>query len=123
MIDQGVCNKGFIWNPSNCGCECDKSCDIGELFYYEKCKCCKKLVDKLVEECTETVEEVKFAKITLAEDKNKHKCSPCTLYSVLCSILFTINIGIVTYFVYLHWYLKKDVPRVEFDTRTQTKIY
>ena len=123
LIDQGVCNKRFIWNPSNCGCESDKSCDVGELFDYKKCKCCKKLVDKLVEECTETVEEVKFAKITLAEDKNRHKCSPCTLYSVLCSILFTINIGIVTYFVYLHWYLKKDVPRVEFDTRTQTTIY
>ena len=59
----------------------------------------KKLVDKLVEECTETVEEVKTAKITLVEDKNKYKCSPCTLYIVLFSILFTINIGIGTYFV------------------------
>ena len=22
-----VCDKGSIWNPSNCECECDKSCD------------------------------------------------------------------------------------------------
>ena len=22
--DKGVCNKGFIWNPSNCECDCDK---------------------------------------------------------------------------------------------------
>ena len=22
--------KGFIWNPSNCECEGDKSCDVGE---------------------------------------------------------------------------------------------
>ena len=29
----------------------------------------KKLVDKLVDECTETVEEVKLAKITLAENE------------------------------------------------------
>ena len=41
----------------------------------ENCKCRKKLVDKLVEECTETVEEVKLAKTTLTENKNKHKCS------------------------------------------------
>ena len=39
----------------------------------------KKLVDKLVDECTETIEEVKLAKITLAEDENSHKCSSCTV--------------------------------------------
>ena len=80
MIDKGVCDKRFIWNPSNCECECDKSCDVGEYLDYENCKCSKKLVDKLVEECTETVEEVKLAKLTLSEDKNKHKCSSCMLH-------------------------------------------
>ena len=25
LIDNGVCDKGFIWNPSNWKCECDKS--------------------------------------------------------------------------------------------------
>ena len=73
-------------------------CDAGEYLDYENCKCRKKLVDKLVEECTENVEEVKLAKITLAKNKNKHKWSSCTLYIVLFSIIFTINIG--TYFVY-----------------------
>ena len=92
-------DKGFIWNPSNCECEYDKSCDVGEYLNYEDCKCRKKLVDKLVEECTETVEQVKLAKITLAENENKHKYSLCTLYIVLFSVLFTINIGIATYFV------------------------
>ena len=74
-------------------------------------------------ECTDTVEEVKLAKISLSEDKNKHKCSFCTLYIVLFSIIFTVNIRIGTYFDYLHWYLKKDVACVEFGTRTQTTIY
>ena len=67
LIDKEVCDKGFIWNPSNCACECDKSCDVGEYLEYENCKCRKKLVDKLVEECTEIVEEVKLAKTTSAE--------------------------------------------------------
>ena len=62
----------------------------------------EKKVDKLAEECTETVEEVKIAKITLAENENTHKCSSCTLYIVLFSILFTITFGIGTYFVYFH---------------------
>ena len=70
LIDKGVCDKGFIWNPGNWECECDKACDVGEYLDYENCICRKKLVDKLVDECTETVEEVKLAKITLAENEN-----------------------------------------------------
>ena len=87
LIDEGVCDKGSIWNPSNCECECDKSCDVGEYLDYENCRSRKKLVNKLVEECTETVEEVKIAKLTSAKDRNKHKCSSCTL----CVALFSLN--------------------------------
>ena len=64
-----MCDKGFIWNRSSCKCECDKACDVGgEYLELENCKCNKKLVDKLVDECTETVEEMKLAKITLTEN-------------------------------------------------------
>ena len=107
LIDREMCDNGFIWNPSNCKCECDKSCDVGEYLDYENCKCRKKLLDKLVDECTEVVEEVKLAKITLAENENMYKCNSCTLYIVLFSIIFTIIVGIAAYFVYFHWQLKK----------------
>ena len=30
LIDKGVYNKGFIWNPGNFECECYKSCDFSE---------------------------------------------------------------------------------------------
>ena len=52
LIDKGVCDKGYVWNPSNCECECDKSCNIGEYLDYASCKCRKKLIESLVEECT-----------------------------------------------------------------------
>ena len=81
LIDNGVCDKGYIWNPSNC--ECDKSCDIAEYLDYQNCKCRKRLIDKLVDECTKTVEEVKPAIITLAENENSYKCSSCITYTVL----------------------------------------
>ena len=123
LIDKGVCDKGFIWNPSNCECECDKSCDVGEYLDYENCKCRKKLVDKLVEhsstdrssavKCSENIDEVKIA----SENEHKNKCSSCTLYIVLFSIIFTINVGISSYFIYFHCCLKKDVIRVNFGTR------
>ena len=107
LIEKGVCDKGFVWNPSNCECECDKSCDVGEYLDYENWKCRKKLVDKLVDECTENVEEVELAKITSTENEYRHKCSSYTLYIALFSIIFTINVEIGTYFVYFHRYLKK----------------
>ena len=28
LIDKGACNKGFIWNPSNCECDCYKFYDF-----------------------------------------------------------------------------------------------
>ena len=77
MIDAGVneknwfikvCDKGFIWNTSKCECECDKSCVFSEYLGHKNCTCKKKLVDKLIEKCTENVEELKIAKITLAKD-------------------------------------------------------
>ena len=102
LVNKGVCNKGFIWNPSNWECQCDKSCGVGEYLDYENCKCRERSADKLAEECSENIDEVKMAGITLVEDANKHKskCSSCMLYIVLFSIIFTIKIGIATYFVY-----------------------
>ena len=84
-----------------------------------KRKCRKKLVNKLVEECIKNVDEVKITKIS----ENKHKSSSCTPHIVLFSIVFTINIGIGTYFVYSHWYLKNDDARVLLNTHTETAIY
>ena len=63
-------DKGFIWNPSTCECECDKSCSIGEYLDYSNCKCRKKLVDPLVEECTETIEEIKLTNITIENENS-----------------------------------------------------
>ena len=68
LSEKGVCDKGSILNPSNCECECDKSYDVGEYLDYENCKCRKKLVDKLVVECTEIIDEVKIAEVTLTEN-------------------------------------------------------
>ena len=85
LIDKGIYDKRFIWNPWDCECESDKSRDAGAYPDYENCKWKKKLVDKLVEECTETDDKVKLAKITLAENGNmyKNKCRSCTLYIAL----------------------------------------
>ena len=95
FIDKGACDKGYAQNPSNCEYECDNSCDIGEYLDYENCKCRKRVVDKLVKQCIETIEEVKLAKLTHAKIKSESKCSFCIVYIVLFWIFFTTNVGVI----------------------------
>ena len=129
LINKGICDKGFIWNPSNCECECDKNCDIGEYVDYENCECRKKLVDKLTDECTETIEELKLANITLIElhsfeNENNYKYSSCKVYIVFMIVVFTIFTGITIYFVCYNWSLiKNDVSCIKFNARKETKIW
>ena len=90
----------------------------------ENCECKKKrLVDKLVDECTGAIEEAKLAKITLVENENSCKCSSCTVYIVLFWIFFTIFTGIIIYFVYYNCSLiKNNVSCIKFGFRKETKI-
>ena len=99
MIDKGICYKGYAWNASNCKCECDKSCDFGEYLDYENCKCRKRLVDKLVEECNENIDEEKLTEIVLFEHKNECACY-YTVFIVFGVIVLTIWIGIGAYYTY-----------------------
>ena len=82
------------------------------------------MVAPLIEECTETVEEVKLAKITLAENENSYKCSSCTVYIVLMIVFFTIFTGITIYFVYYNWSLiKNNASCIKYNAHKETKIW
>ena len=111
LIDKGVCDKGYVWNPRICEFEYDKSCNIGEYLDYSSCKCRKKLIDPLVEECTENIDETKLVNITV-ENQNNSRCTSYLVYKVLFFIFFIINGGIIIYFV-SHKYvnrIKHDLP-------------
>ena len=77
-----------------------------------------------MDECTETIEEVKLAKITISENENENKYSSCKVYIVLMIVVFTIFTGITIYFVYYNWSLiKNNVSCIKFSTRKETKIW
>ena len=116
LIDKGVCDKGFIWNPSNCQCECDKSCNISQYLDYSDCKCKKKLIDPLIEECTENDNETKTVNITV-ENEN----ISCKVYIVLMTVVFTIFTGIIIYFVYYIWsFIKNKIFCIKSKTHKET---
>ena len=84
----------------------------------------KKIVHKLIDECTETMKEVKLAKITLAKNKNENKYSSCTVYIVLMIVVFTIFTGITIYFVYYNWSLiKNNVSCIKLSPHKEIKIW
>ena len=86
-----MCDKEFIWNPSNCECECYKSCDVGEYLDYKNGKCRNKLVEELVEECSENIDGNKMLMLNETLDViplNDYKkiCNSCTIYLVLFAV-------------------------------------
>ena len=120
LINKSVCDRVYTWNPSNCECECNKSCDFSEYLDYKNCICEKRLVNELIDEFTETIDEVKLTKITLAENENNYKTDSYILYIVLLSIVFTINVGIGAYFVYCKYVNsnKENVSRYDYVYQT-----
>ena len=121
LIDKRICDKGFIWNSSNC--------DFSEYLDYENCKCRKNLVDKLIDECSETIEDLKLLNITLIElhsfeNKSKYKYNACIVYIVLLIVVFTFFTGITVYLVYYNWSLiKNNVSCIKFNTYKETNIW
>ena len=82
LIGKGICDKRFIWNRSNCEFECDKLCDIGEYLDYQNYKCRKKLIDNIVEECSENIDGNEMIYSGTLNDYEK-LCSSCKIYIAL----------------------------------------
>ena len=80
-----VCDKGYVWNPSNCACECDKSCGIGQYLDCKSCVCRNSLVDKIVKECTSVTDGDTIYNKTLTVTSS-NDCASCTLYIVLFAV-------------------------------------
>ena len=118
LIDKGRCDKELIWNPSNCDCECDKSCDTGQYLDYKNDKCRTKLVDKLVDKCSENINGNEIIYNETLNDYEK-VCNSCIIYIVLFVIAFLIIIGISSAYFYIHLYLERS----ETSVKTEALVY
>ena len=86
LIDKGVCDKGYIFNPSNCKCECDKSCNTSHYLDYLDCKCKKKIIDLIVEECTEYDDN----KTKLVNKTVKNSCKVYIVLTIASTVISTV---------------------------------
>ena len=108
LIDKGKCDKGFIWNPSDCECECAKSCDTGEYLDYKNCRCRKKIIEKLVEERSENIDgnEMLYNEtLDIISSSDNETSGSCVIYVILFSVFLIISIPMAIY-VYVFLYLK-----------------
>ena len=84
----------------------------------------KKLIDSLIEKCTENNDEIKLVNITLVENENNSEHSSCKVYIVLMTVVFTIFTGITIYFVYYNRSLiKSNISCTKFNTHKETLIW
>ena len=94
--DKGMCDNGFVWNPSNYECECDNSCDNGEFLDYKNCKCRKRIIGKLFDECSENIYENKTLDVkllnTIPLNVYKKLCNSCMVYIVLFVVFLITSI-------------------------------
>ena len=111
-LDASVCSN------KTCGCECDRSCDIGEYLDHKNCKCKHKIAGALVEKCSKNIDKnemicngnlntISLNAITLNDYKTLH--SSCTLHIVLFAVLLVTSTVIITVFIYFSWYSKKNI--------------
>ena len=111
LIDNEICDKKFIWNSSNCECACDTSCDVGEYLDYKNFKCRNKLVNKLVEKCSENIDGNKMLynenlDVIPLNYYNK-VCNSCTIYIVLFAVFFITSICIAVFlFIFIDIFKK-----------------
>ena len=111
LINKGFCNIGFIWNPSK----------YDNLDY---CICRKKLIDKLIGKCTENVdEEETYPEKLHSEETITPVCNSCTVYIIIFPLIFALNIGVATYFVYYKYLSDNKKTVAKEGSIVQTKIY
>ena len=91
---------------------------MGECLNHKNCKCTNKLVDELVEECSENIDENKMLYNetlnaillnTIPLNDYKKLRASCTIYIVLFAVFFITSTVISTGFIYFYLYSKKNI--------------
>ena len=93
LIDKLVCDKGYIWNPSTCTCDCNKYCEVGQYLDYDVCVCRKKLIDFLIEQCTNIAD---------IENKNNLMINENNIYFILFIIFLILCILLIMGLIYYY---------------------
>ena len=93
------CTNGYMWNPSTCECQCDMWCEPGQYLDYKNCLCKNKLIGRVIEECTNVINE------TMMNNKDNITNDNTTTYIFIGLFSVLLFVGIVCFcvFAYFKW--------------------
>ena len=106
-------------------------CNTSQYLDYLDCKCKKKIIDLIVEECTEYDDnKTKLVTKTVTKTDNQTKIvnktvkNSCKVYTVLTIASIVISTVYTIYFVYYNWFLIKNKDFfAKYNTRRETLIW
>ena len=91
-----VCDKGYMWNPCTCPCECDRYCETGQYLDYKNCVCRKRIIDDLIEQCT-CIVDMDNKINTLSKKRDE---SSSNIYFILFIVFLVLFILFLVGFIY-----------------------
>ena len=85
------CAKEYRWNPSTCECQCDPSCKPGQYLDHKNCVCKNKLTGRIIEECTNVINETMINNRHNIENDNTITNIFIGLFSIVMFILIACS--------------------------------
>ena len=79
-------------------------------------------INKLIDERTESIEELKLAETTPFENKNNYEYNSCKVYIISIIAFFAVFTGITVYLVYLNWSLINNYIKFSTHKKKQKKL-
>ena len=102
------CDKGYTWNPSTCECQCDMWCKSGQYLDHKNCVCKNKLVGRIIEECTNVINETMMNNKDNIDNGNTIQ----NVFIGLFSVLLFIGIVYFCVFAYFKWIKVKNYLKI-----------
>ena len=118
-----------MWNPSTCECQCDTWCKPGQYLDHKNCVCKNKLIGRIIEECTNVINETMINNKDNIENDN----TITNIFIGLFSIVMFILIVCFCIFIYFKWikgkkifkkniliieHIKMDIKSLEIKSKT-----
>ena len=111
------CTKGYMWNPSTCECHCDTLCKPAQYLDHKNCICKSKLIGRIIEECTSSINETMINNKDNIDNNNTITIIFIGLFSV---VMFSVIICFCV-FAYFKWIKGKKLFKNKYtDSVTYT---
>ena len=88
-----TCNKGYMWNSS----QCDMWCKPGQYLDHKNCICKNELIGRVIAECTSIINE------TMINNKKNIDNNTTIIFIILLSVLSFIVITCLCVLAYFKW--------------------